>query len=69
MSCGQIQHPTPYYDDSYAVNSASQGPWGDAIMHELLPEVERRFRGIGEGWARFTCAPQPLKAATSQLAI
>ena len=54
MSCGQIQHPTPYYDDSYAVNSASQGPWGDAIMHELLPEVERRFRGIGEGWARFT---------------
>ena len=28
-------------------------------MHELLPEVERRFRGIGEGWARFTCAPQP----------
>ena len=23
-------------------------------MYELLPEVERRFRGIGEGWARFT---------------
>ena len=37
-----------------AVNSASEGPWGDAIMYELLPEVERRFRGIGEGWARFT---------------
>ncbi|HEX6133462.1 MAG TPA: hypothetical protein VFZ24_05850, partial [Longimicrobiales bacterium] len=50
----EVQHPTPYYDDSYAVNSASQGPWGDAIMHELVPEVERRFRGIGEGWARFT---------------
>jgi hypothetical protein len=50
----EIQHPTPYYDDSYAVNSASQGPWGDAIMQELLPEIERRFRGIGEGWARFT---------------
>jgi hypothetical protein len=50
----QIQHPTPYYDDSYAVNSASQGPWGDAINHELIPEIERRFRGIGEGWARFT---------------
>ena len=32
------------YDDSYAVNSASQGPWGDAIMHELLPEIESRFR-------------------------
>lgn len=50
----QIQHPTPYYDDSYAVNSASQGPWGDAIVHDLIPEVERRFRGLGEGWARFT---------------
>jgi hypothetical protein len=50
----EIQHPTPYYDDSYAVNSAAQGPWGDAIMTELIPEVERRYRGIGEGWARFT---------------
>jgi hypothetical protein len=50
----EVQHATPYYDDSYAVNSASQGPWGDAIMYELVPEIERRFRGIGEGWARFT---------------
>eukprot|EP01043_Picozoa_sp_COSAG02_P038554 COSAG02_NODE_2982_length_7621_cov_3.542808_6_plen_106_part_00 len=23
-------------------------------MHELLPAVEQQFRGIGEGWARFT---------------
>ncbi|HJQ65115.1 MAG TPA: hypothetical protein VJ816_02000 [Gemmatimonadales bacterium] len=50
----EIQHPTPYYDDSYAVNSANNGPYGDAIMRELLPEIERRFRGIGQGWARFT---------------
>lgn len=50
----EVRHPTPYYDDSYAVNSASQGPWGDAIMYELIPEVERRFRGIGQGWARIT---------------
>ncbi|MDT8437096.1 MAG: alpha/beta hydrolase-fold protein [Gemmatimonadota bacterium] len=49
----EIQHPTPYYDDSYAVNSASQGPWGDAITHELVPFLEARFRGLGEGWARF----------------
>jgi len=49
----EIQHPTPFYDDSYAVNSANQGPYGDAITHELIPEIERRFRGIGEGWARF----------------
>ncbi len=50
----EIQHPTPYYDDSYAVNSANNGPYGDAIMKELVPEIERRFRGIGQGYARFT---------------
>jgi hypothetical protein len=50
----EIQHPTPYYDDSYAVNSASQGPYGDAINYELIPYIEEQFRGIGEGWARFT---------------
>ena len=50
----EVQHANPYYDDSYAVNSENLGPYGDAIMTELLPEVERRFRGIGEGWARFT---------------
>ena len=49
----EIQHPTPYYDDSYAVNSASQGPYGDAITYELIPFLEEKFRGIGEGWARF----------------
>jgi hypothetical protein len=36
------------------VNSANLGPYGDAIMYELIPEIERRFRGIGQGWARFT---------------
>ena len=49
----EIQHPTPYYDDSYAVNSASQGPYGDAITYELIPYIEEKFRGIGEGWSRF----------------
>ena len=50
----EIQHANPYYDDSYAVNSANIGPYGDAIMHELVPEIEKKFRGIGEGWSRFT---------------
>ncbi len=48
-----IQHPTPFYDDSYAVNSANQGPYGDAITYELIPHIEKIFRGIGEGWSRF----------------
>lgn len=49
----EIQHPTPFYDDSYAVNSANNGPYGDAIMYELIPEIEKRYRGLGQGWARF----------------
>ena len=49
-----LQHPNPYFDDSYGVNSPNVGPYGDAIMQELIPEVERRFRAIGEPWARIT---------------
>ena len=50
----EIQHANPYYDDSYAVNSENLGPYGDAIMYELVPYIEKQFRGIGQGWARFT---------------
>jgi len=49
----QINHANPYYDDSYAVNSANLGPYGDAIETELIPAIEKQFRGIGQGWARF----------------
>ncbi len=44
--------PTPYYDDSYVVNSANTGPWGDAILHEAIPYLEARFRMIPKGYAR-----------------
>jgi hypothetical protein len=49
----EVQHANPYYDDSYAVNSANLGPYGDAIETELMPYIEKQFRGIGQGWARF----------------
>ncbi len=49
----KINHANPYYDDSYAVNSANLGPYGDAIETELIPAIEKQFRGIGQGWARF----------------
>ena len=48
-----FQHPTPYFDDSYAVNSVNVGPYGDAIMQELIPEIEKRFRTIRQPWARW----------------
>src|SRR5204863_2629535 len=48
----QLRHPSPYYDDSYGVNSANNGPFGDAIMQELIPAIETKFRVIREPWAR-----------------
>lgn len=47
-----LQHPTPYYDDSFAVNSANAGPYGDAITTELIPYIEQKFRAIGKPYAR-----------------
>jgi len=47
-----FQHPTPYFDDSYAVNSANNGPYGDAIMTELIPYIESHFRIIAKPYAR-----------------
>ncbi len=47
-----VNHANPFYDDSYAVNSANIGPYGDAINLDMIPEIERRYRGIGQGWAR-----------------
>src|SRR5277367_2309084 len=49
----KINHANPFYDDSYAVNSANVGPYGDAIESELIPAIEKQFHGIGQGWARF----------------
>ena len=46
------QHQTPYYDDSYGVNTANMGPYGDALTQELYPYIEEKFRAIGEPWAR-----------------
>src|SRR4030095_11679806 len=47
-----FQHPTPYYDASYAVNSANNGPYGDALMTELIPYLEKNFRLRAEPQAR-----------------
>ncbi len=47
-----FQHPTPYYDDSYAVNSANNGPYGDALLKELVPYLEGHFRMIRQPWGR-----------------
>ena len=47
-----FQHPCPYYDDSHAMNSPNLGPYGDAVMQELIPYIEKKFRVIPEPYAR-----------------
>ena len=49
-----VQNANPYYDDSYVVDSANVGPYGSAVNDELIPAIEKQFRGIGQGWARAT---------------
>lgn len=49
----KLQHANPFYDDSYAVDSLNVGPYGSAIEKELIPVIEKKFRGLGQGWSRF----------------
>lgn len=34
-------------------DSANNGPYGQALTEELIPEIEKRYRGIGKSTARF----------------
>jgi hypothetical protein len=47
-----IEQACPYYDDAYGVNSDNIGPYGDAIVTELIPHLEKTFRMIPQPWAR-----------------
>ncbi|TDI74268.1 MAG: hypothetical protein E2O84_06085, partial [Bacteroidetes bacterium] len=52
MFAVSIRDANPYYDTAYSVNSANVGPYGDAIMEELIPYLESEFNMIPESWAR-----------------
>jgi hypothetical protein len=47
-----FQQQTPFFPDSYSVNSANCGPYGDAIVEEVIPRLEREFRMIARPHAR-----------------
>lgn len=47
-----FRHETPFYDDSYAVNTANIGPYGDAINDEMIPYLDSIFNTIAEPYAR-----------------
>jgi hypothetical protein len=40
--------------DPYQVNSANHGPYGDVLVSEVIPFVEKEYRGLGKPEARFT---------------
>jgi hypothetical protein len=40
------------YGDPYQINSANNGPYGDAVTQELIPYIEQKYRGLGAGYAR-----------------
>jgi S-formylglutathione hydrolase FrmB len=39
--------------DPYYVNSANNGPYGNALTEELIPHIEATFRAVGQPRARF----------------
>jgi len=41
------------YGDPYQVDSENNGPYGYALIHELIPYIEDRYRGIGTAESRF----------------
>ena len=43
------------YGDPYQVDSANNGPYGEAFTKEVIPFIEKTYRCIGEPKARFTC--------------
>ena len=47
-----LEQQTPYFADSYSVNSANNGPYGDAIVQEVIPYLEQHFRIIRQPYAR-----------------
>ena len=63
-----FEHPTPYFDDSYAVNSANNGPYGNAIMTELIPAVEEHYRIIREPYARMLTGGSTGRVGVARLA-
>jgi hypothetical protein len=47
-----LEQQTPYFPDSYSVNSANNGPYGDAIVQEVIPYLEEHFRIIRKPYGR-----------------
>jgi hypothetical protein len=47
-----FEQQTPYFPDSYSINSVNNGPYGDAMTQEVIPYLEAHFRMIPKPYAR-----------------
>jgi hypothetical protein len=47
-----VYQSSPYFLEAYSVDSANNGPYGEAITKELIPYLEKTFRGIGKPYSR-----------------
>jgi hypothetical protein len=47
-----FEQQTPYFPDAYSVNSVNNGPYGDAVVEEVIPWLEEHFRLIPRPYAR-----------------
>lgn len=47
-----FEQQTPFFPDSYSINSVNNGPYGDAMTQEVIPYLEAHFRMIPKPYAR-----------------
>jgi hypothetical protein len=47
-----FHQPTPFFPSSYSINSANDGPYGDALTKEMIPYLQQHFRIIDQPYAR-----------------
>jgi len=48
-----VPDPRCHLGHSVFADSSNNGPWGLALVHELIPEIERRFHGAQSGKHRY----------------
>jgi hypothetical protein len=49
-----IEQSSPYFLEAYSVDSANNGPYGEALIKEMIPFLEQKFRLIAKPYARAT---------------
>jgi len=49
-----IEQSSPYFLEAYSVDSANNGPYGEALTREMIPFLEKEFRLIPKPYARAT---------------